>query len=309
MGQWDSPINADMSAVDSMFSNNAIIGLTNANVTLTTPPNSGAAWSGPYQSQSAVLRFTGTLTGNCTITIPVPGFFIVENFCTVGAFSVILAAASPGQVVCAPPGESCHIYSGSTNVRYVNLGRVGSYLDQAVSTVPAWMTNCTVPPYLVCDGTVYNAAVLYGGGQPTPLLNLLGPTFGGNGITTFGVPDLRNRSRISLGGGSGRVTTAGSGIDGTTINSSGGAQNETLAAGQIPQMTTGTESTTHTHGYTVASNVAGSPPGAGSGLTTPGSAQTGTESATHTHIVGSASPTPVITMPPTLVAGLTFIKT
>ena len=222
-GTWDLPENANDSATDSLFANVATISLTNANVTLTTPPNSGAAWSGPYQSQSGILKFTGTLTGNCIVTIPRAGFFIVDNQCVVGAFYVQLASSAPGNVICAPPGAPTHIYCDGVNVSYVNLGQVGSAFDlHAATALPAWIANCTTKPYLVKDGSVYNYS------DYPSLGRMLGSTFGGNGITTFGVPDERNRMRIpvdlNVGGFSNRITTAGCGIDGKTINAAGGSE-------------------------------------------------------------------------------------
>jgi microcystin-dependent protein len=156
---------------------------------------------------------------------------------------------------------------------------------------------------LNCDGTVYTASAIYGVGNPTPLLNLLGSTFGGNGITTFGVPDLRARSRISLDGGSGRVTTAGSGIDGTTINSGGGAQNYIIAKTNIPNY-----NITITYGINVT--LSGSVSTSGFGVFVNGvQANTGGNSTTTTTVASGGSGTPLVTMPPTLVSGLTFIKT
>jgi hypothetical protein len=193
VGTWDSPENANDSATDSLFANVATISLTNANVTLTTPPNTGASWSGPYQSQSGILKFTGTLTGNCTITIPRAGFFIVDNQCVVGAFYVRLGSSAPGKYVCAPPGAPTQIYCDGTDVSYVNLGPVGAALDlQGATAVPAWIANCTRRPYLLKDGTVYNFS------DYPSLGRQLGSTFGGNGITTFAVPDERNRMRIPI---------------------------------------------------------------------------------------------------------------
>lgn len=224
VGTWDLPINSDTSAVDSLFANVATISLTNANVTLTTPPNSGASWSGPYQSQSGILKFNGTLSGNCTITIPRAGFFIVDNQCVVGSFYVRLGSSAPGKYICAPPGAPTHIYCDGTDVSYVNLGQVGSALDlHGATTVPAWISGCSMRPYLVKDGSVYNYS------DYPSLGRLLGSTFGGNGSTTFGVPDERSRMRLPVdtqvsAAYSDRVTTAGSGIDGRTMNAAGGNQ-------------------------------------------------------------------------------------
>ena len=54
----------------------------------------------------------------------------------------------------------------------------------------------------------------------------------GDGSTTFGIADLRGRvltGKDNMGGSAAnRITNAGSGITGTTLGASGGAQNETL---------------------------------------------------------------------------------
>jgi microcystin-dependent protein len=294
--------------------NVAIIGISSGGfTTLTTPPNSGASWLGPYQSQSAILRFTGNLTsGNAAVIIPVTGFFIVENNCT-GNFVVELFSSSPGNRVCAPPGQAVHIYCDGVDVKYVNMPMAGSYIDIASTFVPAWVSVCDVQPYLLCDGTVYTASAVYGVGKPAPLLSILGSTFGGNGTTTFGVPDLRNRFRLPIGGG--RVTTAGSGIDGATINSSGGSQNQTLTQAQLPAVSAsfgGTPATLTPNQtvYGVGTFQSGSSGGQLYGAismtisyTPAGSVTWPTYGANLGH--GDAHPI----MPPTLVSGITMIKT
>src|SRR6185369_3176626 len=86
-------------------------------------------------------------------------------------------------------------------------------------TVPAWMSVCTVAPYLIKDGTVYSASTYPG------LFAILGATFGGNGVTTFAVPDERSRFRIGVDPGStARVTGAGCGINGAQPGAVGGSQ-------------------------------------------------------------------------------------
>ena len=217
---WYQPLNANFSATDSLFCNLATISLTNANVTLSTPPNSGAAWSGPYQSQSALIRFTGTLTGNCIITFPRAGFYIVENLCTVGSHYVQLSCGA-GNKIGAIPGKKCHVFSDGTNMDYVDAPDVGTAYDlHGVTAVPGWMTACTVAPYLVKDGSTHNYS------DYPALAALLGSTFGGNGVTTFAVPDERARARIGFDtGATGRLTTAGNGtVNGATMASAGGDQ-------------------------------------------------------------------------------------
>lgn len=243
-GAWGPVLNANDSVLDSVTSNVFVVALTNVNVTLTTPPGSGSAWAGPYGSQSGIIRFTGVLSAAVTVTFPRSGFWIVENLCTVGAFYVALASSAPGKVICAPPGEATHIICDGTDVKYVDLGRVGSYLDLGASAVPAWITNCSVPPYLNCDGTTFNA-VTY------PVLNTL---LGGNTL-----PDLRGRSRAALNQGTGRITTAGGGVDGNTILAAGGSQTHTLTISEMPAHAH-TDSG-HTHGVHGSS----SPSGTGGG--------------------------------------------
>ncbi|MBA4850959.1 tail fiber protein [Emticicia sp. BO119] len=48
-----------------------------------------------------------------------------------------------------------------------------------------------------CDGRLMNIA------QNTALFSLLGTTYGGDGRTTFGLPDLRGRNPVHYGAGNG----------------------------------------------------------------------------------------------------------
>jgi hypothetical protein len=297
-GTWWQPCNANFSVTDSLAANVSTISLTNSPVTLTTPPNSGAAWAGPYQSQSGILRFTGTLSAACTVTLPRAGFFIVENLCTVGAFYVALSSSIPGNIICAPPGEATHIYNDGTNVKYVDFGRIGSYLDLGTSTVPAWITNCTVQPYLNCDGTTFNATTY-------PVLNSL---LGGNTL-----PDLRGRSRAALNQTTNRITTAGSGVDGNTLLSSGGGQNQTIAKANLPAYNLTVTDIGHQHNVHGAGNPGGTS-GSGSVALVPfssGGAQSygSTDNATTGITVNTGgSGTALTTLPPVAIAGLTFIR-
>lgn len=65
--------------------------------------------------------------------------------------------------------------------------------------------------------------------QYTALFSLVGTTYGGNGTSTFGLPDLRGRTPIGVGTGGGltqRVLGERSGVESVTLNST-----------QIPQHT------------------------------------------------------------------------
>ena len=218
MGDWNLPVNADFSAIDSLFGNNGTISLSNANVTLTTPPNSGAAWAGPYQSQSALITMTGTLTAPVAVIFPRAGFFIVQNN-TVG-FYVALQSSGGGNQIGAVPGKKCHVFNDGTNMDYVNMPDPGTAYDlHGATSIPLWMQACTVQPYLLKNGAVYNNS------QYPALAAVLGNAFGGTPGLTFAVPDEMARVRAGLDTvGTNRLTAATSGITGTTMGSAGGQQ-------------------------------------------------------------------------------------
>jgi microcystin-dependent protein len=228
VGVWDLPMNSNASALDGMFGGVTTIAVSSATSILLTVPSTGSvsAGAGPNQSQNALIKFTGTLTGPIGVTFTLPGFYIVHNQCVVGTTFIALIAGGGGNIIGAPPGRKCHVFYDGTNMDYVDMPEVGSFMDMAVAAIPVWMstTVCSVVPWLPCDGSVLNV------NNYTALGNLLGSTFGGNGITTFGVPDQRARYRIPLDnqgsqGAAGRVTAAVSGINGTTIGAAGGSQN------------------------------------------------------------------------------------
>ena len=61
--------------------------------------------------------------------------------------------------------------------------------------------------------------------QNTALFSLLGTTYGGNGITTFGLPDLRGRVGVHVG--------QGPGLSPYDLGQVGGTETVTLTAAQI----------------------------------------------------------------------------
>jgi microcystin-dependent protein len=78
--------------------------------------------------------------------------------------------------------------------------------------------------------------------QNQALFSLLGTTFGGNGQTTFGLPDLRGQTPIHVG-------------NGHTLGEKGGVQAVTLSIAQIPTHThTANASTTQANQATLLTN-------------------------------------------------------
>lgn len=167
------------------------------------------------------------------MTLPIPGYTIIENL-TTGAFVLSFRAIGAGQIIAIQQGSAKHVYNDGTNVRFVNLPDVGTYLDIANNSVPSWIAACTIPPYLNCDGSTFSAATY-------PYLNTF---LGGNTL-----PDTRGRARYALSQGTGRLTTAGAGIDGTTFLASGG--NNGITASQIPAITSSGSNTITVNGSNI----------------------------------------------------------
>lgn len=81
------------------------------------------------------------------------------------------------------------------------------------------------PPYgwAPCDGRLLAIT------QYTALFSLLGTNYGGNGTSTFALPDLRGRVAIGQG--------QGPGLTDRVIGENGGSESETLNITQIPAHT------------------------------------------------------------------------
>ena len=79
------------------------------------------------------------------------------------------------------------------------------------------------------------------------LFALIGVTYGGNGVTTFNLPDLRGRVPISAG--------QGTGLQNYNLGQAAGSENLTLTTAQMP---------THNHGIQAVDDdpASGSPAGA-----------------------------------------------
>jgi microcystin-dependent protein len=74
--------------------------------------------------------------------------------------------------------------------------------------------------YAFCEGQILSIA------QNTALFSLLGTTYGGNGSTTFALPDLRGRRPIGAG--------LGPGLSLRSLGESGGQESVTLTSNELP---------------------------------------------------------------------------
>jgi microcystin-dependent protein len=259
-GVWGvNALNPDFAALDGFIGGVQPISVSNANIVLTAPAGSITPSGGPTQAQNKALKIIGVLTGNVQITLPLPGDMIIHNL-TTGAFVVTFAAASAGQVIGIERGSIQRIYNDGTNVYFVGLPSVGTYWDICDATIPAWITACTVPPYLNCNGSTFNATTY-------PYLNA---KLGGNTL-----PDFRGVSPAYLNQGTGRLVST---INGNIVGAIGGVELITLAASQIPLLSVNVTVGGSISGTAAANEIANNP---------------GTSTLSYTPAGGTFSPLPV----------------
>jgi len=152
-------------------------------------------------------------------------------------------------------------------------------MDEYMGIIKLFAGNFAPQGWLYCSGQILPIS------QYTALFSLLGTTYGGNGQTTFALPDLR--SRVPVGGGMGAAPD-GSNIQ---LGQVGGTSTVTLNGTQLPP---------HSHTLSVSSeNAAQSAATAGTAIATPGALNGRTFAGT----LGFNTSTPNTVLSPASIAG------
>jgi len=198
-----------------------------------------------------------------------------------------------GQMIFETDTKLSYFWDGTAWVTGTGSGAV---LTPVGTIVPYAGTDLSTPAgWLFCAGQAVSQTTY------AALFAVISTTYntGGEGAGEFRIPDLRGRVAAGkdnmLGTAASRLTAGVSGITGTTLGAAGGSQ---ALAAHTHTGTTGTESTTHTHGvnqtslgetsgmyhrtgnFTFGSGDTGGAGGAGSNLKT---VQSNGQSVTHTH--------------------------
>lgn len=98
-------------------------------------------------------------------------------------------------------------------------------MEYLLASIQIWAPNFAPKGFAYCNGALLAIA------QNSALYSLLGTTYGGDGVTTFGLPDLR--SRVPLGAGMG----TGPGLSTYRLGEKGGIEEVTLNQATMPQHT------------------------------------------------------------------------
>ncbi|HYL31997.1 MAG TPA: tail fiber protein [Stellaceae bacterium] len=151
-------------------------------------------------------------------------------YATVGTAATQNVGTSAGDVVQLDASGRLPAVDGS---QLTGLGAVpsGVVVPFAGASAPAG--------WLLCYGQAVSRTTY------AALFTAIGTTFGsGDGSTTFNLPDLRGRAAFGVdnmgGTAANRVTTGGSGINGSALGAVGGAEIVTLTQAQMPS---------HSHSY------------------------------------------------------------
>ncbi len=89
-----------------------------------------------------------------------------------------------------------------------------------MGTIMMWAPNFAPRGWAFCQGQIMSIS------QNTALFSLLGTTYGGNGQTTFALPNLQGRVAIGVG--------QTSGTSNYVLGEVGGTENVTLLSSQMP---------------------------------------------------------------------------
>jgi microcystin-dependent protein len=105
-------------------------------------------------------------------------------------------------------------------------------MEGTIGEIRMFAGNFAPRSWAFCAGQLLSIA------QNTALFSILGTTYGGNGQTTFALPDLRGRSPIGAG--------QGPGLTNISLGQVSGTENVTILSTQMPA---------HTHTATLAGTV------------------------------------------------------
>ncbi|MFD1627836.1 phage tail protein [Azospirillum griseum] len=142
-------------------------------------------------------------------------------------------------------------------------------VDSVLGEIRPFAGNYAPEGWALCDGRLLKVM------DYQALFSLIGTTYGGDGTTTFAVPDLRGRLPVGQG--------QGAGLTNRTVGQSGGASMVQLSTANMPS---------HTHSFSVSGNTGTTnTPASGTALAVPAPQAGGTMVA---YVSPTATPAPTL---------------
>jgi microcystin-dependent protein len=93
-------------------------------------------------------------------------------------------------------------------------------MEAFIGTILMFAGNFAPRSWALCNGQLMSIS------QNTALFSILGTTYGGDGVTTFALPDLRGRAPIGMG--------QGPGLTNRVEGEKGGSESVTLTVSNLP---------------------------------------------------------------------------
>jgi microcystin-dependent protein len=112
------------------------------------------------------------------------------------------------------------LHNATLLITYFNSNKIGETMDGYIGEVKMFVGTFAPLNWEFCWGQTLQIS------SYSSLYSIIGAQFGGDGVTTFKLPDLRGR--IPIGGGDGPNLTP------RTPGQMGGAENVTLTTAQLP---------------------------------------------------------------------------
>src|SRR5258708_6096742 len=138
--------------------------------------------AGPSGAIEMVHIFTGVLASTQTFIVPNLSKLYIINNQTTGSFGLLVKTTS-GTAVNAPAGKATYITcDGANTMLRHDAHLVGTWVDAAYAGVPSGAFETVGGTKLIADYPDLNAK--------------LGTLYGGNGTTTFGLPDTFTAGRF-----------------------------------------------------------------------------------------------------------------
>jgi len=130
--------------------------------------------------------------------------------------------------------RTCDNTFDNASTARTNLGLGTAAVESAASLSPtggvqAYAGSSSPTGWLICDGSAVSRTTY------SNLFAVISTTYGvGDGSTTFNLPDISGRVIAGKEASATLLTSAGSGVDGATLGSTGGSQTHQLAENEMP---------------------------------------------------------------------------